>query len=215
MRGGAVDRVTGTPTCISPARAVAALTASLSRFSSVPRTSTSPLRAPVNCWRSRPASGGEPNSGDTTNSVIAKPSWVLAVAEWIRSEFSASTAAAFDTNARWSGATITTCMRSLSPGLISTCTPWSAASERYCGAVGSACGSGSPAITIRQRRTRSSIRDAFHSLHTPGPVALESASVSACKTSSNCGSPPRASDTPLIVLGSFKSLRVATTGSSK
>ncbi|GAB4962314.1 hypothetical protein MAHJHV54_49030 [Mycobacterium avium subsp. hominissuis] len=37
---------------------------------------------------------GEPNSGDTTNSTTANASCVLAEAEWIRSEFSASTAAA-------------------------------------------------------------------------------------------------------------------------
>ena len=55
---------------------------------------------------------------------------MLTDAEWTRSEFSASTAAAFDTSPRSSGATITVCRRSLSPGVTSTCTPWSAANER-------------------------------------------------------------------------------------
>ncbi|COY66033.1 Uncharacterised protein [Mycobacterium tuberculosis] len=49
MRGGAAVRVTGTPACTSPARADTKLAASLSRFCSMPSTSTSPLRAPTNC----------------------------------------------------------------------------------------------------------------------------------------------------------------------
>ena len=70
-----------------------------------------------------------------------------------------------------------------------------AASERYRGSIGSGCGSGSPAITSRQRRTRSPISEAFQSPHTPGPVASESASASACSSSSSTGSPPSASTT--------------------
>ncbi|COW05898.1 Uncharacterised protein [Mycobacterium tuberculosis] len=46
-------------------------------------------------------------------------------------------------------------------------------------------------------------------------MAFESASDRACKTSSSCGSPPSASDTASMVLGSFKSRRVAVIGSSR
>lgn len=71
-----------------------------------------------------------PKSGDTTNWVIATPSWLFTHAECTPSEFSANTAAALDTNPGLFGAAITTWyMRALSPGAISTCTPWSADSE--------------------------------------------------------------------------------------
>ena len=46
IRGGAVERVSGAPTCTSPARVCAEVDASVSRFSSVSRTST-PLIAPT------------------------------------------------------------------------------------------------------------------------------------------------------------------------
>ena len=46
----------------------------------------------MNCCRSSSAAGGEPNSGDTTNVLIAEPSALLTVAECTLSEFSASTA---------------------------------------------------------------------------------------------------------------------------
>ena len=62
----------------------------------------------MNCCRSSSAAGGEPKCGETTNVLIAEPSWPLTDAEWTRSEFSASTPAAFDSSPRRSGAIIVT-----------------------------------------------------------------------------------------------------------
>ncbi len=62
----------------------------------------------MNCWRSSSAAGGEPKCGDTTNVLIAEPSWPLTDAECTRSEFSASTPAALDSRPRRSGAIIVT-----------------------------------------------------------------------------------------------------------
>ena len=85
----------------------------------------------------------------------------------------------------------------------------------YSGSSGSACGSVSPFIAIRERRTKSPTSEAFQSLHTPGPVANESASVSACSTSSSTGSPSSASQTAVMVCGSFRSCRIATLANSR
>src|SRR6267378_4523758 len=74
--------------------------------------------------------------------------------------------------------------------------------------MGSGFGSGSPAITNRQRRTRSPISEAFQSPHTPGPVASASASASTCSSSSSTASPSSASTTAAMVLGSCRSRRV-------
>ena len=68
---------------------------------------------------------------------------------------------------------------------------------------------------MRLRRTKSPTSEAFQSLHTPGPVASESASVSACSTSSSTGSPSSASQTVAMVCGSLRSCRIATFANNK
>ena len=58
--------------------------------------------------------------------------------------------------------------------------------------------------------------DAFQSVHTPGPVASESASVRACSTSSSTGSPSNASQTAAMVSGIVQvPERIATFANSK
>ena len=51
---------------------------------------------------------GEAKCGETTNVLIAEPSWPFTDAECTRSEFSASTPAALESNPRRSGAIIVT-----------------------------------------------------------------------------------------------------------
>ncbi|SKZ04893.1 Uncharacterised protein [Mycobacteroides abscessus subsp. abscessus] len=115
-----------------------------------------------------------------------------------------------------SGATITTVnVCGPSPGVRLTAYSPDSASARVCGLSGSGSSGVSPSINRMVRRTRSLISDAFHSPHTPGPVARESASASAARSSSSTLSYPRVSATSVAVAGSSRSRLVAIVGSRR
>src|SRR5664280_878174 len=172
------------------ARAVARRTTPSSRAASRSPGLRSPASARRKSSRTNTQSGTAPKRAATVNTDTPVVATAVLDAACTSSRCSASTPAAIASMPGRSGAAMVTVKASV-PGAGSTATASSprSANARWAGVKVAAGGTGAPASTPAVRRTSSATSPAFHAPQAAGPVANESASVSAWSRSRVSRSP--------------------------
>src|SRR5674536_402714 len=177
------------------AGAVARRTTPSSRAASRSPGFRSPASARRKSSRTNTQSGTAPKRAATVNTDTPVVATAVLDAACTSSRCSASTPAAIASMPGRSGAVMVTTRASV-PGAGSTATASSprSANARWAGVKVAAGGTGAPASTPAVRRTSSATSPAFHAPQAAGPVANESASVSAWSRSRVSRSPTAVGD---------------------